>query len=46
MTNKYEDFAETFTYYVLHNSDFVEKTKKSEVLKRKYDFFRNYIFGN
>lgn len=44
MTNKYEDFAETFTYYVLHNNDFVAKIKNSSVLEKKYDFFSNYIF--
>jgi len=46
MTNKYEDFAETFTYYILHNKDFLQKTKKSKILKLKYDFFANYIFKN
>jgi hypothetical protein len=44
MTNKYEDFAETFTYYILHNKEFLEKTKASIMLKQKYDFFSNYIF--
>lgn len=44
MTNKYEDFAESFTYYVLHNKDFLEKTQKSIILKQKYDFFKKYIF--
>ncbi|MDR1944677.1 MAG: putative zinc-binding metallopeptidase [Candidatus Peribacteria bacterium] len=45
MTNKYEDFAETFTYYVLHNSDFLEKSKNSSILKQKYDYFRSHIFS-
>ena len=44
MTNKYEDFAETFTYYILHNNDFLKKTKKSETLKEKYDFFGKFLF--
>jgi hypothetical protein len=44
MTNKYEDFAETFTYYVLHNNDFLEKSENSEILKKKYDFFDKYLF--
>jgi len=44
MTNKYEDFAESFTYYVLHNSDFKEKTLDSSRLKEKYDFFEKYLF--
>jgi len=46
MTNKYEDFAESFTYYVLHNNDFYEKSLLSDILKKKYDFFSNYIFKN
>ena len=44
MTNKYEDFAESFTYFILHNEDFLEKTKQSKVLKDKYNFFTTYLF--
>lgn len=44
MTNKYEDFAESFIYFVLHNSDFKEKSTKSQFLKMKYDFFNTYLF--
>lgn len=44
MTNKYEDFAESFTYYLLHNKDFLKKSDWSPVLKEKYDFFTNYLF--
>lgn len=46
MTNKYEDFAETFTYYVLHNSDFLEKARYSQPLLEKYNFFADYVFIN
>jgi len=46
MTNKYEDFAESLTYYILHNKDFLDKTKTSRILKRKYNFFSFYIFPN
>jgi hypothetical protein len=46
MTNKYEDFAESFTYYILHNEDFLTKSENSLVLKRKYDFFGKYVFRN
>jgi hypothetical protein len=46
MTNKYEDLAESFTYYILHNSDFQEKAKKSDILKKKYNFFWKYLFKN
>jgi len=44
MTNKYEDFAETFIYYVMYNNDFYEKAKKSAILQKKYDFFHEEIF--
>ena len=44
MTNKYEDFAESFTYFILHNGDFLEKSKKSDLLKAKYDFFNKFLF--
>ncbi len=44
MTNKYEDFAESFAYFVLHNEDFKEKSKKSIILRNKYDFFSKYLF--
>jgi len=45
MTNRYEDFAETFVEYILDNSWFYEKTKTNNELKSKYDFFTNTIFG-
>ena len=43
MTNKYEDFAESFTYYVLHNDDFLRKTLESAAMSKKYDFFDNIL---
>lgn len=46
MTNKYEDFAESFTFYVLHNFDFLKKAEKSEKLQEKYNFFKKYVFIN
>ncbi len=46
MTNKYEDFAESLTYYILHNRDFLEKSKNSQFLKEKYNFFSFYLFKN
>lgn len=46
MTNKYEDFAESFSYFVLHNEDFLIKAKKSEYLQQKYDFFWEILFKN
>lgn len=44
MTNKYEDFAESFTYYILHNQDFKIKSQLNNNLKSKYNFFTKYIF--
>lgn len=46
MTNKYEDFAESFTFYVLFNADFKQKASKSNILEEKYNFFSKYIFKN
>ncbi len=44
MTNKYEDFAESFIYYMVFNEDFARKSEKSEILQKKYDFFQKYLF--
>lgn len=46
MTNKYEDFAESFIYYILHNWDFFSKSQKSEILNEKYNFFSEKVFTN
>lgn len=45
MTNKYEDFAESYLYYVLHNKDFKARAKDNLALQRKYDFFTRYVFS-
>ncbi len=44
MTNKYEDFAETLTYYMFHNADFQKKAQESWALYFKYAFLRDYLF--
>lgn len=46
MTNKYEDFAESFIYYILFNDDFRQKANDSEILQKKYEFFSKKIFRN
>ncbi len=46
MTNKYEDFAESFIYYILFNDDFRQKASLNVILQEKYDFFWKYIFRN
>jgi hypothetical protein len=44
MTNKYEDFAESLTYFIIANNDFKDKTESSEILEKKYLFFKNKLF--
>lgn len=46
MTNRYEDFAESFLYFVMHNKSFKKKAWKDILLQKKYDFFRKYVFKN
>lgn len=46
MTNQYEDFAETYTYYMFHNDDFLYKAQESTLLAQKYIFLREYVFKN
>ncbi|MDD2916400.1 MAG: hypothetical protein PHH70_00995 [Candidatus Gracilibacteria bacterium] len=44
LSNKYEDFAESFAFYVFHNEAFAREAKKDAFLQQKYDFFRKYVF--
>lgn len=46
LTNKYEDFAESFAFFVFHNEEFKKRTKSNYVVAQKYDFFRKYVFIN
>jgi len=46
MTNQYEDFAETYTYYIFHNEDFLKKALDSEILAKKYVFMKDIVFKN
>lgn len=46
LSNKYEDFAESFTFYVFHNDEFKKRSEINYTLKKKYIFFSNYIFVN
>lgn len=46
MTDPFEDFAESYVYYVLHNKDFKSKTQTSPALLAKYEFMKNEIFQN
>lgn len=44
LSNKYEDFAESFSFYVFHNDTFQERASKNTSLRKKYDFFKTYVF--
>lgn len=43
-TNQYEDFAESFVFYVFHNETFADRALRSDSLRQKYLFFSNFIF--
>lgn len=43
-TNQYEDFAESFIVYMFHNEQFAALGLKNEILRKKYLFFRDYVF--
>lgn len=43
-TNQWEDFAESFTFYVFHNAEFAERALKNESLRKKYLFLGEYVF--
>lgn len=45
MSDPFEDFAETYVYYVLHNSEFRSKTSSSNALYAKYKFMRDVVFN-
>lgn len=45
MTDSFEDFAETYTYYVLHNADFKALTASSPNLYAKYRFMKYRVFN-
>ncbi len=44
LTDPFEDFAECYVYYVLHNKDFKSKTQTSKMLLQKYNYIKNTIF--
>ncbi len=45
VTDPFEDFAESYIYYVLHNKDFKSKTQTSAKLLQKYNFMKNKVFN-
>lgn len=45
LSNKYEDFAESFSFYVFHNAEFRRRAKTDPTLARKYAYFADRIFA-
>lgn len=45
MTDPFEDFAETYNFYILHGQEFREMIKENSVLARKYYFMKYFIFS-
>ena len=44
MNDPFEDFAESYTYYILHGTEFRRLARINKALKRKYDFLKNEVF--
>ncbi len=44
MTDPFEDFAETYNYYILHGDQFRELATKDDILQKKYDFLKTRVF--
>lgn len=43
----FEDFAESFAYFILHNNEFATRAQTNDALAQKYIFIRDTIFeGN
>jgi len=44
MTDPYEDFAETYNYYILHGQQFKKMAKGDKTLRRKYIYMKYFVF--
>lgn len=45
MTDPFEDFAESYVYFVLHNKDFLALAATNESLMQKYLFMKDVVFN-
>lgn len=43
-SDPFEDFAETFNYYILHGDEFKNLAKGNTQLAKKYEFMKNKVF--
>ena len=46
MSDPFEDFAESYAYYVLHGKEFAALAKTNSSLGAKYNFLKYYVFKN
>lgn len=45
MSDPFEDFAESYNYYVTHGREFRYYAYGSEIIKQKYEFLKNHVFN-
>ncbi len=44
MSDPFEDFAESYAYYILHGTEFRQLAQRNIVLRKKYTFLRDKVF--
>ncbi len=44
MTDPFEDFAESYAYYILHGKEFRELAQDNDILERKYNYLKTRVF--
>lgn len=44
MTDPFEDFAESYAYYILHGTEFRTLAKSNKVLDKKYEYLKKRVF--
>ncbi len=45
MSDPFEDFAETYAFYILHNAKFRQLASTNDALATKYHFMKNFVFN-
>lgn len=45
MSDPFEDFAESYAYYILHGNEFRKLAKSDTVLNKKYQFLKTRVFN-
>ena len=44
MSDPFEDFAETYAYYILHGTEFRDLTDNNLILSKKYEYMKTVVF--